>query len=85
MPKDKDLDLNASADLPQGSSAMGATKSAMGAASMSDLQRGYFDADYTHVPFPQADDGTVPDPDGPMDDDSAKTRGFLSRPEGWER
>lgn len=79
MPKDKDLDLNSSADLPQGSSTMGASGGALGDASMADLQRGYSDGTYT---APVQDDGT-----GPItfDDDSSKIKGFLTRPEGWER
>lgn len=79
---DKNLDLNTSGELPEGSSTQGATRNAMGEAKLADVRRGFYDADYTKSPLPQEDDGTVA---FPLDDDWPKTRGFLDRPEGWDR
>lgn len=82
MAKDKNLDLNTSGDLPEGSATQGMTRNAMGKANLADVRRGWFDADYTHEPLPDQDDGIGPNM---LDEDWPKTRGFLTRPEGWER
>lgn len=71
------------ADLPTGSSKTGMTSNSLGKASMADLETGFSDGEYANVlPIPDTDDGTTAND---IDDDWAKTRGFLDRPEGWER
>lgn len=84
---DKDLDLNTSGDLPKGDSLQGATSNSMGGFSAADCEKGYGPG--TQMPQPGQFDGSGPNvtPDilGLDGDAAAGNRGFLNRPEGWER
>lgn len=73
--RDKNLDLNTSADLPASDAGLtGGTNGALGGASKSDLERGFTDANE------QCDAPTCE----PMTNSDVRP-GFCGRPNGWER